>query len=291
MRQFTRIFALLMVGAAAVSAGTNSPAPTPAPQTKEQEMVSSFVNRVEKKHQKKLGFVSGYYTVDRINKDNDYNKFASYQNQYLGGGQLSALNTASAIGLNFGMHINPKMAWNIGGEYWLKFGDNLPGTYTYDPPASGAVAITNLQSEIKVYGFNAGLTYYLLNPPTYTQQLTNVAVRTGFSAGFYSVSWDVFPQVENLNLSTSAPAGANTTYKGSAPSFSAHLGIDYPVKFGNLVLGFDGSYQYLNFTNVAWYNSQDQEVVASYSGTSDGRVDLQLSGFRGRIELKRYFGW
>jgi hypothetical protein len=290
MRQFTRALALLMLGAVAVTAGTKSPAPTPAPQTKEQEMVNSFINRTETKHKKKLGFISGYYAVDRINKKNDYNSFVTYQNQYLGGGKLSELGTASAIGLSFGMHINPKMAWNIGGEYWMKFGDNIPGTFTYAPP-SGTVPINNIQSELKVVGFNVGLTYYLVNPPTYTNQLQNVAVRTGFTAGYYSVSWDVFQQVENLNLATAAPAGTNATFKGSTPSFAGHLGIDYPVKFGNLVLGFDGSYQVMNFSNVAWYNSQDQEIVASYSGTSDGRVDLQLSGFRGRIELKRYFGW
>jgi hypothetical protein len=46
---------------------------------------------------------------------------------------------------------------------------------------------------------------------------------------------------------------------------------------------------YLNFKNVAWYNDQDQEIVASYTGDADGRVDLGLSGFRAKIELKRFF--
>ena len=53
----------------------------------------------------------------------------------------------------------------------------------------------------------------------------------------------------------------------------------------------DANYLYLNFGNVAAYNSSDQEIVATYSGEEDGRVDLGMSGFRGKVELKRYFSW
>jgi hypothetical protein len=51
------------------------------------------------------------------------------------------------------------------------------------------------------------------------------------------------------------------------------------------------SYLYLNFTNVSWYNSQDQEIIATVDGTEDGRVDLDFSGVRGKVEIKRYFSW
>jgi hypothetical protein len=51
------------------------------------------------------------------------------------------------------------------------------------------------------------------------------------------------------------------------------------------------NYLHLNFKNIAWYNTNGEEIVVSLNGTEDGRVDLGLSGFRGRIELKRYFNW
>ena len=63
------------------------------------------------------------------------------------------------------------------------------------------------------------------------------------------------------------------------------------MKFGGLVLSGEASYLHLNFTNVAWYNSVDQEVVATYGGTDATRVDIALSGVRAKINLKKYFSW
>ncbi|MDF1543823.1 MAG: hypothetical protein P1R58_01830, partial [bacterium] len=80
-------------------------------------------------------------------------------------------------------------------------------------------------------------------------------------------------------------------FKGNAPGLSAGFGMDYPLNFYGLSFGADMSYFYLNFTNVAWYNSIDQEVVASVDGTEDGRIDLNFSGVRGKLELKRFFNW
>jgi len=48
-------------------------------------------------------------------------------------------------------------------------------------------------------------------------------------------------------------------------------------------------HRYLNFANAAWYNESGDEIVASVDGTEDGRVDLDFSGVRGKIEVKRYF--
>jgi len=114
-------------------------------------------------------------------------------------------------------------------------------------------------------------------------------VRVDGSVGYYQASWDLWDGYQNLNLATSVPEGVNTTLKGTAPGFSFGVGADYPLPFFDMALGVDVSYLYLNFTNVAWYNAEDEEIVATYNGTADSRVDLNLSGARARIELKRFF--
>ena len=43
--------------------------------------------------------------------------------------------------------------------------------------------------------------------------------------------------------------------------------------------------------NMAWYNLQDQEIIATWNGVESGRVDLDMSGFRGKFEIRRYFSW
>jgi len=50
-------------------------------------------------------------------------------------------------------------------------------------------------------------------------------------------------------------------------------------------------HRYLNFANAAWYNESGDETVASEDGTEDGQGDLDFSGVRGMIEVKRYFNW
>ena len=73
--------------------------------------------------------------------------------------------------------------------------------------------------------------------------------------------------------------------------FGVFTGIDYPLGIFDLAVGVDVGYLYLNFANVAWYNSQDEEVIATYTGDRDGRVDLDMSGVRGKVEIKRFFSW
>lgn len=104
------------------------------------------------------------------------------------------------------------------------------------------------------------------------------------------MNWDLWPGYESLNLGTGAVPDTNVTFKGSAPAFSLGMGAEYPLGFFELGIGAEFSYMYLNFTNVAWYNGDD-EVVATSTGTEDGRVDLDFSGFRGKFEIRRYFSW
>ncbi len=255
---------------------------------KEQELTDKFLDRLESKHTTKLTWLSGYFSLNRINRDNDYNKFASYESNNFTSTDVAWLGDAKSIGLEMGVIFKEKYAWSIGAAYTMKMGEELTGSHLYSP--TGAT-LENPTSELSLVGFNTGLQYYIYNAPTVANKLTALALRTGISIGYYQVKWDLWSDYNNLNLSTSAPTGTNTTFQDSSPSIALHFGADYPTNIFGLALGFDMSYLYLNFNQVAWYNSQDDEIVASYTGADDGRVDLNLSGIRGKVELKHFFNW
>lgn len=254
----------------------------------EDEIVNKYLNRLEKKHVKKVSWISGSFNFHRINRDNDYNKFANYESNNLTGGEFSWLGDGFNFGLDMGVIFNRRFAWSVGGEYWMQMGEELSGTYSYLPTAT---TLENPKSEIKLYGISTGLQYYLMNPPTEDGILNGLAVRAGGTVGFYQVSWDLWSEYENLNLATNSSTGNNTTFKDNSAGFSFGMGIDYPLNFLKMNVGVDFNYLYLNFDNVAWYNQVDDEVVATYDGTSDGRVDLGFSGFKGKVEIKRFFSW
>ena len=257
-------------------------------QDSEQDILNRYIQQTEKKHAVKYGWTSVTFGMDRINRDNTYNTFATYESQNIDGGEFNWLNMGTSFGAEFAMIFRERFAWTVGGEYWLKMGSQLDGDYTYLPTAT---TLENPSTEIQVYGFSSGLQYFLINPPDDRGKLHQPAVRLIGTAGFYFANWELFSAYQNLNLSTSTPEGENAAYKGSAPGFSLGFGADYPINVWGLALGADMSYLYLNFDNVSWYNAQDEEIVASYNGTEDGRVDLNVSGFRGRIELKKYLSW
>lgn len=257
----------------------------------EDEIVQRYLKKVEKKHVHKLGWVSVNYTLNRINRNNDYNSFANSVSSQFAETDLPWLSQASSFGIDFAVGMKKKFAWTVGGEYWLKLGATEEGPFTYSPPSGGTYVVENLQSEIKVYGVSTGLQYFILNPPVPNEPLNGLSGRVFGSVGYYHASWDLWPEYQNLNLSTASYEGENTTFQGNAPGFSLGFGGDYPLNFFNMAFCADFSYLYLNFDNIAWYNSQDEEVIVTYSGDTDGRVDLNLSGFCGKVELKRYFSF
>ncbi len=259
-------------------------------QETEDEMVNKFLQTTTKKHTHKLGWFSVGAGFNRINRNNDYNKFANFQNSRFTNANWEWLNGAPIVSADFGLMLGSKTAWNLGGEYWPKFGQTLSGTYSYNSNGS-TIQVTDPSSEIKVWGLYTGFQYYLVNPPSPHQFVLKTTVRAGGTVGWYNVSWDLWPEYQNLNLSTSAPTGVNTTYKDAAPALTIDLGVDYPIGIAGLALSADVDYLYLNFNQVAWYNSSDQEIVATYAQTSDSRVDLNLSGFRGKLQIKRFVSW
>ena len=257
----------------------------------EDEIVNRYLKKVEKKHVRKLGWISANFSLNRINRHNDYNDFATIETNHFNDASVSWLGQANSFGLEFGSVFKEKFAWSIGGEYWLQLGQNEEGDYSYTPSGGLQTSVTILQSDIAVYGLSTGLKYYFKGSPSVSEGLTDLSLRGGLTAGFYQVSWDIWDAYPSYNLTTANTATANNTFKGNAPGLSAGIGMDYPLNFFGLSLGADMSYFYLNFTNVAWYNSIDQEIVASVNASEEGRIDLNFSGVRGKLEVKRFFTW
>ena len=269
---------VFMMGACAQAVGT------------EDEIIQSYLKKAEKKHIRKISWVAASFEMNRINRHNPYNDFAIYNNTRFSNAEIPWLSQAPQIGFDFGVMFAEKYAWTIGGEYWLKIGTNEDGSFQYTPPLGTQTTVENLISEIQVYGLSTGIQHYLVNPPT-VDRLGSYSLRAGTEVGYYWSTWDLWSGYENLNLVTSAPTGNNTTFNGSAPGFKFTLGGDYALNFFEMALAADFGYQYLNFNNVAWYNGQDEEIVATTDGTVENRVDLDLSGFTAKFELKRFFKW
>lgn len=283
MRSVTAIlvaFSMLLIGGSSM-----------AQQETEKDIVDRYLKRVEKKHTRHLSWMSGSFMLNRINRSNDYNRFADYTSSHIADGELAGLGEAKTFALDLGIVFKERFSWSVGGEYWLALGQSKSGSFDYSPPSGVPTTLTDLTSEIQVWGITTGLQYYFLNHPTVTEQLQSLALSFGGGAGYYMASWEVWSEYQNLNLSTSMPEGDNIDFKATAPGYWVSLKAEYPLRWQGLVLGGDISYLYLNFGNVAWYNSADEEIVATYDGTREGRVDLGLSGVRGRIEIKRFFSW
>ena len=259
-------------------------------QLTEDEIVQSYIKKTKNKQTRKVGWLSGNFTWNMLNSS-DYKKFAEYSSHHITNGSIDNIKNGNVFGLNFGVMFKSRLAFVMGGEYWLKMGTSETGAFTYNPPTAAASTINDLKSEIKVWGISGGVDYYLKNPPEKVSHLQNLSLKVGARIGYYEAKWDLWNSFENLNLATAAPSDRNTTFQGSAPGFSAHLGAQYPTGLWDFALGMDISYLYLNFTNVAWYNSVDDEIVVSYDGTQDGRVDLDFSGMQLKFELTRFFSW
>jgi len=258
-------------------------------QDTEQEMVDKFLQRTTAKHISKTGWVSVNFTVNRINRHNDYNSFTTLVSNEINNGDFNWLNTAQSFGIDMGIVFKDRWAWSLGGEYWLKMSEELDGSFNY--LATGGT-IENPSSDIQVYGIYTSIQYYFFNNPHKVDHITGLALRVGSTVGYYEAKWDLWPEYENLNLTTGTPSATeNTTFKGTAPGLTINMGFDYPLNVFGMVLGADFSYMYLNFNNVAWYNSSDEEIIVSTTGTPEGRVDLGLSGFRAKFEVKRFFSF
>jgi hypothetical protein len=70
----------------------------------------------------------------------------------------------------------------------------------------------------------------------------------------------------------------------------ANAAAELPLGLAGLVVEAEGRFLYLNFTKMSWYNSSNDEIVATVNN-SGAQVELDMSGPRFQLGLKRYFSW
>ena len=258
----------------------------------EDEIVARYLKKAEKKQRSKVGFFSASFSYGKLTNDNGFNKFNDYANPRIApGNPLEGIWRSKQLNANFGMMVTSRAAVKVGFEYWLKMGTNETGDYTMAVEPLGVQTDFNLKSEVQIYGFTGGADYYLMNPPDRDGIFESLALRVSATGGFYMAKWDVWEGLTSYNLVTESFETNSDPLKDNTIGFTVMAGADYPTPLFDMLLGIDVGYQYLNFDNVKSYNSVDEELYLSLSDTGTEHADLDLSGLRGKIELKKFFSW
>ncbi len=270
----------------------------PAMSQTEDELVAQFLKKAEKTQVKKVGFVIANGSFGRLNRDNDYNKFSVRVSPLISsvsGGTVGVNRIYDSKELfgGFGLMVSPKTSGMIGFGYWLKMGSKQSGDLdlslvNLDDP--NPVYDFNLKSQVQVYAISAQMDYYVTNPPDRDGILHALAFKVGAGAGFYFANWQLWDGFTGFNIDTGQPEVVGGNLKGNAPGFSAQASMEYPMQLGGLVVEGSLRYLYLNFTGMRWYNDNNEEVVATVNN-SGTRVNLNMSGPRVQLGLKRYFSW
>lgn len=258
----------------------------------EDEIVARYLKKAEKKQRQKVGLLTAGFSYGKLSDGSDYNTFRDYANANISPGQpLEGIWRSKQFNLGFGMMLSPRTTLRLGFEYWLKMGNSKTGTYTMGIAPLGTQTDFNLQSEVQLYGITSGVDYYFLNPPSRDGIFNTLALRLSAEAGLYIASWDIWEGASSFNLATSNFEDNREALKATSPGGTISLGADYPTPVFDMLLGMDVSYTYLNFTKVKSYNSVDEELYVSYSADGEDRVELDFSGLRGKVQLKKFFRW
>ena len=258
----------------------------------EDEIIAKYLKKAEKQRKHRVYFGSVSFAYGKLPTYSDYTMFYHYSNRNINpGSPLTGIWRSKQLAFNMGMMVTRKVSVRLGFEYWLKLGSEAVGDYDFGIAPLGLQEDFDLSSKIQVMGFTSGVEYHLINPPTAEGIVNSINVRVGGGGGFYFATWDIWEGANSFNLSTEAYETNIEPLKGSAPGASAWLGVDYPVGLLGLVLGCDINYLYLNLDDIHSYNDLGEELYVSYSDNPDDRVGLDLSGLRGRVELKRYLKW
>lgn len=271
---------------------------TPAIAQTEDELVAKFLKKAEKRHNQKVGYLVINGSFGRLFQDNDYNKFTTRVSPLVssisdGNGEIEKINNSYELFGGFGMIASPRTTVELGFTYWLKQGSTRTGDFNLslvnanDPDDHYGF---DLKSEVQIYGFSGSIDYFLSEPPDKEGQLHNLAFKVGGGIGYYFASWKLWDGFTGFNLSTGLPEIISGELTGSAPGFTANVAAEYPIGLGGLVMEGEARYLYLNFTGMNWYNSNNEETVATVNN-SGAKVELDMSGPRFQLGLKRYFSW
>ncbi len=270
----------------------------PALAQTEEELIAKYLEKTEKKHQTKVGFIVLQGSYGLLSEDSDYNKFAQGISPWISGDvtavPVEGIYRSKEFHAGFGLMTTPKIAATIGFSYWLQMGSSTTGDFSlslvnHDSP-SGTQEDFALRSEVQVYGFSGSLDYYLLNAPTPEGQLNGLAFKVQGNIGYYFANWELWDGFAATNLYLSQTDELAGKLTGSAPGFALGLAAEYPIGLFGLVVEGGARYQYLNFSKMKWYNDLNHENVVTVPDTGE-RVELDFSGIRGQFGLKRYFNW
>lgn len=258
----------------------------------EDDVVASFMKKAQKKYKTKVGFISTSFSYGFLKNDNGINQFKDYANSRISpGAPVPGAWRTYQFNANFGLMLNPRTALKFGFDYWMKMGGDITGDYTLSIEPLGVQTGFNLKSQVNILGFSTGADYYLTNPPDRYGIIHALALRVGATGGFYMAKWEIWEGLTSYNLATSSFESNSNPLKDNSLGFTVTLGADYPTPVWDMLIGLDLGYQYLNFDNIKSYNTVDEELYLSASDSGTDRITLDLSGFRAKIELKRFFSW
>jgi hypothetical protein len=271
---------------------------TPAFAQTEDELVAKFLKKAERKQDRKIGYLFVNGSMGRLYQDNDYNKMTNRVSPLISSvsgsnGGMDKIDYSYELAGGFGMMASTKTSVEFQFSYWLKQGSSQTGDFNlslvnYDDPND--LYSFELNSEIQIYGFSGSLDYYLSEPPNKQGQLQNMALKVGGGIGYYFAKWDIWDGFAGYNLNTSEADVISGQLEGSAPGFMANVAAELPLGLGGMVVEAEARYLYLNFTSMKWYNSSNDEIVATVNN-SGAKVELDMSGPRFQFGLKRYFSW
>jgi len=258
----------------------------------EDEIITKYLKKMEKDRKHKIYYGSLSFSYGKLPGESDFNAFSNYANANIGpDNPLTGIWRSKEFSANVGMMVSRNTSFQLGFEYWLNMGDNKTGDYDFGISPLGTQDDYNLVSQVKVYGVTAGFDYHLTNPPDNEGIVHGLNLHVGCGGGVYFSEWEVWNGASSFNLSTSVAEENSEPLNGTAPGVSFWVGSDYPVGFLGMLVSANVGYQYLNFNKIHSYNDIDEELYMSYSSNPDDRVELDLSGFRGKFEIKRYFRW
>jgi len=250
----------------------------------EDEIIARYLKKADKQHKNRIGFFAANFAYGRLTGPGYENfNFASSSDLATVNGLVNPHGgfwRSRELGFRLGLMMTYRIALNLGFEYWLPMNSDVDVDVTSISGTLETEASYESQSTINVYGFNVGVDYYLLNGPNEIGELPGLALRIGLEGGLYVSNWDLWQE----------SGEGFEPMKGTSPGFAIHGGLEYPTQFLGMVLAADAGYFFLNFNDLTSYNdvSGDLELTCQEDGSD---LQLDFSGLRGKIELKRYFRW
>ncbi len=257
-------------------------------QSSEDEIVQSYIQKLEKRHSYNIGYISFYGSYGKISESNMFHSPVVYG--YTDGlsSNIGIVDPSMGIfrskefGLKVGMMAMDRLSFNVGFEYWLPIESNVDVDYTVTSGTLVQEGNIEDQTDVSVYGFGGGLDWHFLGKPDNEGVLNSLSVTAGAGAGYYFGNWNLWQEEDG--------SGEQPSVSFSAPAFWVQAGAEYPIGLWDMVVGLDVKYLILNFKEIAWYEelSTGDFALADYSGNP---VELDFSGPRARVELKKYMRW